>query len=68
MAKGKVFDMNLFKRLLTFIRPYRTIFFASLFVVVGLAIFGALRPYVLQQAIDVKISQKQYNGFLALCW
>jgi ATP-binding cassette subfamily B multidrug efflux pump len=35
-----------------------------LFCVVGLAVFGALRPYVLQQAIDTQIAEKKYDGFL----
>ena len=62
--KKKIFDMSLFKRLLQYIKPYRTVFVISLFCVVGLAIFGAFRPYVLKEAIDVKIANKQYDGFM----
>ncbi|MFK7782248.1 ABC transporter ATP-binding protein [Psychroserpens sp.] len=62
--KKKVFDVTLFKRLLQYIKPYKLVFFVSLVCVVGLAIFGALRPYVLQQAIDNHIALKQYDGFL----
>lgn len=62
--KTSVFDVSLFKRLLKFIRPYKLVFFGSLILVIGLAIFGALRPYVLQQAIDLKIKQQVYDGFL----
>ncbi len=63
--KGKkIFDLSLFKRLLQYIKPYRTVFIISLFCVLGLAIFGALRPYVLQQAIDTQIALKKYDGFV----
>jgi subfamily B ATP-binding cassette protein MsbA len=62
--KKKIFDISLFKRLLQYIKPYRTIFVISLFCVIGLALFGAFRPYVLKEAIDVKIANKQYNGFV----
>ena len=62
--KKKIFDVSLFKRLLHYIKPYRTVFIISLFCVIGLAIFGALRPYVLQQAIDTQIAQKKYSGFV----
>ncbi|WP_339627208.1 ABC transporter ATP-binding protein [uncultured Winogradskyella sp.] len=62
--KKKIFDVSLFKRLLHYIKPYRTVFIISLFCVIGLAVFGALRPYVLQQAIDTQIAQKKYNGFV----
>lgn len=62
--KKKVFDVSLFKRLLQYISPYKLVFFVSLVCVVGLAVFGALRPYVLQQAIDKHVALKQYDGFL----
>ena len=60
----KIFDVSLFKRLLQYIRPYKTVFVISLVCVVGLAVFGALRPYVLKEAIDVKIASKEYDGFV----
>jgi len=62
--KKKVFDVTLFKRLLHYIKPYKLVFFISLVCVVGLAVFGALRPYVLQQAIDAHVALKQYDGFM----
>ncbi|WP_178983684.1 ABC transporter ATP-binding protein [Winogradskyella helgolandensis] len=63
--KGKkIFDVSLFTRLLQYIQPYRTVFVISLLCVIGLALFGAFRPYVLKEAIDVKIANKEYNGFV----
>ena len=62
--KKKIFDVSLFKRLLQYIKPYRTVFIISLACVIGLAVFGALRPYVLQQAIDIQISLRKYDGFI----
>ncbi|WP_299099358.1 ABC transporter ATP-binding protein [uncultured Winogradskyella sp.] len=60
----KIFDVSLFTRLLQYIKPYRTVFVISLICVVGLAVFGALRPYILKEAIDVQIADKKYNGFV----
>ena len=62
--KNKVFDLTLFKRLLQYISPYRRVFIVSLICVIGLAVFGALRPYVLQKAIDEHVALNQYDGFL----
>lgn len=62
--KKKIFDTTLFKRLLHYIKPYKTVFVISLVCVIGLALFGALRPYVLKEAIDVKIANKEYGGFV----
>ena len=55
----KIFDVSLFKRLLQFIKPYKSVFIISLVCVIGLAAFGALRPYVLQQAIETQIAEKK---------
>lgn len=66
MTKGskEVFDLGLFKRLLMFIKPYNRVFGITLFAVFGLAIFGAIRPKVLQLAIDENIAPKFDEGFL----
>lgn len=66
MSKSKdiAFDVALFKRILQYIKPYRFVFVLTCSSVVGLSIFGAARPYVLQQAIDNNIVNKDYNGFL----
>jgi ATP-binding cassette subfamily B multidrug efflux pump len=62
--KSKVFDAQLFKRLLHYIKPYTGFFILALTTVIGLAVFGALRPKVLQLAIDQNIEQKFEPGFL----
>lgn len=62
--KTKAFDLTLFKRLLQYITPYKLVFLGSLLCVIGLAVFGVLRPYVLQEAIDKHVALKQYDGFL----
>ncbi|NNK83442.1 MAG: ABC transporter ATP-binding protein, partial [Flavobacteriaceae bacterium] len=66
MAEGKesVFDIRLFKRLLHYIKPYRWVFIISLIAVIGLAGFGAMRPKVLQLAIDENIDQRVLEGFI----
>lgn len=62
-SKNTAFDAPLFKRLLHYIKPYRGIFIISLMTVIGLAVFGALRPKVLQLAIDQNIEQRYQPGF-----
>ena len=62
--KENVFDTKLFKRLLFYIKPYRWVFGLSLLTVIGLAVFGALRPKVLQLAIDENITNQEIEGFM----
>ena len=64
-TKSKVFDAQSFKRLLHYIKPYTGFFILALTTVIGLAVFGALRPKVLQLAIDQNIEQKFEPGFLS---
>ncbi|MDW5290425.1 ABC transporter ATP-binding protein [Formosa sp. PL04] len=57
-------NFSLFKRLLEYIKPYNRVFIGVFISVVLLAIFGAIRPYILQQAIDNNISTRQLEGFM----
>ena len=63
-TKQKLFDIFLFRRLLKYVSPYLWIFILSLITVIGLAIFGALRPKVLQMAMDNNIEQQLQPGFI----
>jgi|TARA_B110000240_G_scaffold40648_1_gene45286 subfamily B ATP-binding cassette protein MsbA len=64
--KENILNTYLFKRLLAFVKPYNYIFIFSLLAVFGLAIFGALRPVVLEKVLDENISQGISDGFLQL--
>jgi len=63
-AKQTVFDAPLFGRLLAYTKPYYSVFLLALITVIGLAVFGALRPKVLQMAMDENIEQQFQPGFL----
>jgi subfamily B ATP-binding cassette protein MsbA len=65
-TSNHIFDTNLFKRLLDYVKPYKLVFIGSLFLVIGLAVFGAARPYVVQMAIDDQVSKQKYTGFVLL--
>jgi len=62
--KNIAFDAHLFGRLLGYTKRYYIVFIFALITVFGLAIFGALRPKVLQLAMDQNIEQQVQPGFL----
>ena len=64
--KENTLNTYLFKRLLNYVRPYNYIFIFSLMAVFGLALFGALRPVVLEKILDENISLGLSDGFLQL--
>ena len=62
--KEQIFDISLFKRLLIYIRPYKLVFLGVLLAAILVAVSGALRPKILQVAIDNNIATKTVEGFL----
>ena len=61
--KSNVYNIELFKRLLTYVRFYNKIFIISIFSVFGLSVFGALRPVVLEKIVDENLTQYNYDFF-----
>ena len=61
---GKVFDYQLFVRLLSYAKIYRMQFVISAIAVVLLALFAAVRPVLLQQIIDDYITNKNSEQLL----
>ncbi|MFD1614367.1 ABC transporter ATP-binding protein [Gelatiniphilus marinus] len=66
MAKNKehIFDVKLFARLFQYIKPYKTVFFGLLLLVILLAVFGAATPKITQFAIDDSIAGSNPDEFL----
>ena len=65
MAKsGKAFDFKLFKRLLQYTNNYRLTFYFVAFAAIAMSGLSILRPYLLQEAIDVSIIPQDGDGFL----
>ncbi len=61
---GKVFDYQLFVRLVAFAEKYKFQFLISIVSVVLLALFAAVRPVLLQQIIDDYITNKNAEQLL----
>lgn len=62
--KAKAFDIQLFKRILSYTKPYKFRFYGSIVFAIGLSIFAAVRPYLLKLTVDEYIKPKDEQGFL----
>lgn len=62
--KAKVFDTRLFKRILTYTKPYQFRFRGVIFFAIALSIFTAVRPYLLKQTVDFYMRPKDQQGLL----
>lgn len=61
---NKVFDLDIFKRLMSFAKKYRIHFFVSSVAAISLAIITALRPYLIIETVDEYIKTKDPEGLL----
>tara|TARA_B100000029_G_scaffold282733_1_gene276614 strand:- start:4154 stop:5926 length:1773 start_codon:yes stop_codon:yes gene_type:complete len=62
--KIQVYNIALFKRLLKYVYPYKFFLLICIISVLGLSIFGALRPVVLEKVVDENLTAQIYDGFL----
>ncbi len=61
---GKVFDMQIFSRLMSFAKRYRLYFFIASSSTILLAIFSVLSPYILINTVDEYMISKDKVGLL----
>lgn len=70
MAKnaGKAYDINLLKRIYTYIKPYKKQFIWCVVLTVLLAILAPLRPFLIQYALDEYVFENDAPGlgFMAI--
>lgn len=62
--KAKAFDTGLFKRILTYTKPYKWRYNGVILFAVSLSIFAALRPYLLKETVDGYIKTHDQLGLL----
>ncbi len=62
--KAKAFDIQIFKRILEYTRPYQSRYYAVVAFAIALSGFAALRPYLLKETVDAYIGPKDQHGLL----
>ncbi|OXA80406.1 ABC-type multidrug transport system, ATPase and permease component [Flavobacterium aquidurense] len=62
--KAKAFDTGLFKRILTYTKPYKWRYYGVIIFAVSLSVFAALRPYLLKETVDGYIKTHDKHGLL----
>ncbi len=62
---GKTYDWHLLKRILAYTKPYKTVFYWSVWLTIGVALVSPLRPLITQITVDDFILKNNTNG---LAW
>jgi len=55
--KKRIFSFSLLQRILTYVRPYKSWFYISIFLAIIIALIAPIRPYLIQLTIDKAIGK-----------
>ena len=61
---GKIVDLQVLKRLLGFIKPYKGAFYLLVLLTITTALLGPIRPWIIQIIIDDHIAVGDYQGLV----
>ena len=66
MKKNNVsyFDLNLFKKVMVYTKPYIITYYVVLLSAILLSLFSTLNPYLLKITVDDFITPRNYNGLM----
>ena len=65
-VKGKIFDINLFNKLMVFVNPYKISFYGVMLSAIIISLLSTLSPYLLKIIVDDYILLKNYDGMQTL--
>src|SRR4051812_1787518 len=66
--KNKVLNPNLIKRILSYTRPYKKLFFGSAFITIFLSALAIVRPLLISKALnDFVVKDRDMPGLNAIC-
>ena len=63
---GKALDWQLLKRVFQYIKPFKRIFYSTVFLTVILALLAPIRPWIIQIILDKHIALGDYMGLVRM--
>ena len=63
-VSGKIFDLELFSKLLAYIRPFKSTYYFVMISAILLSSFSTVTPYLLKVTVDDYIRPKDYQGMI----
>ena len=65
-VSGKAVDINLLKRILKYVKPYKSILIWSVILTIALAVLAPVRPLIIKYTLDEFILQNDSSGLLRM--
>lgn len=63
---GDAFDLDVLRRVMSFVRPYRLVFVLTFLLTIFSALVGVVRPMLIGQAIDLYVLNNDAEGLLVI--
>ena len=63
-VSGKIFDLELFSKLLAYVRPFKSTYYFVMISAILLSSFSTVTPYLLKVTVDDYIRPKDYQGMI----
>lgn len=63
-VSGKAFDLKLLRKILTYVKPYKVIFYGAIILTILLSALGTARPLLIQYVIDNFVITPDADGLL----
>ncbi len=61
---GNIVDLQVLKRLIKFVEPYKGRFYLLIFLTISLGILAPVRPLIIQQTLDNEVAKGDYPGLV----
>ena len=65
-SQGKIFDQELYRKLMVYVKPYKTTYYGVMFTAILLSVVSTLTPYLLKITVDDYIREKDFSGLQLL--
>ncbi len=65
---GKTYDLQLLRRVMVYVKPYRSIFYWSVFLTIAMAALAPVLPMLIEQTLDRYILQADAAGLNTMMW
>ncbi len=66
VSSGNIIDFNVLKRLISFVRPYKSRFYIIIVLTVVLGILTAVRPVLILRTLDDDVAHGDYNSMVKM--
>ncbi|MBX2965154.1 MAG: ABC transporter ATP-binding protein [Cyclobacteriaceae bacterium] len=66
VSSGNIIDFRVLRRIMRFVKPYKSRFFFLIFLTLAIGLLSPLRPLLIQWTLDNQVANGDYQGMLMM--